>query len=64
MGWEGKCVLCTGNVVGNERLNMCVNVADCNRYSHMECLEKQGECSKLSPRGLCVCVHVCLKACM
>ena len=31
---------------------MCVNAfVDCNRHSHTECLEKQEECSKLSPRG-------------
>ena len=26
-------------------------VLDCNRHSHTDCLNKQGDCSKVSPRG-------------
>ena len=40
------------------RQNSILNfVLDCNRFSHGDCLNKQGDCVKTSPRGMC-CVNV------
>ena len=42
---------------GVRQNEISIFVLDCNRFSHGDCLNKQGDCVKTSPRGMC-CVAI------